>query len=233
MSEAAMERLIHFKSTEVALVSACDGLVPTGDAIGVVQTIRPGQRCDVAALIEKRQASLTVRIAAGMESTIQTGQFVRLESDGPGGYVAVAQLSPCYDVKTRRFLTHAERDQIEKEELKLARIALMGSAPNQARATINAQLNTPLKRIGGLVLALGAILLAAGLIEIANDISRWNFVERFFERWWASISGTGGRYERSSLTAWGTYMTALGYLLSFGYDRITSRLIGWIRTGSA
>lgn len=233
MSGAHMERLIHFKSTEAAMASALDGLVPTGDAVGVVETMRPGQRCDVAALVETREAILTVRIAAGIEGSIQTGQFVRLENDGPGGYVAVAQLSPCYDVKTRRFLTHKERDRAEKEVLEGGHAAYAGAAPNRAPATITGKLDTPLKRIGLMALALGAVLLAAGLIEISNDIGRWNFAERLFDRWWGSVSGTGGRSERSSLAAWGTYMTAFGYLFSFGYDRITSRLVRWIRTGSA
>ncbi|MCP1404451.1 hypothetical protein [Achromobacter insolitus] len=227
------DRLIHFKSTEIAMSSARDGLIPIVDAVGVVESMRQGQRCDVAALVGKREAVLTVRIAAGIESSIQTGQFVRLEEDGPGGYVAVSQLSPCYDVKTRRFLTHAERDQAKKEMRDEARAASVQTIPARPQTSLAGRLDTPLKRIGMMILALGAVLLAAGLIEIANDIGRWNFMERLFDRWWGSVWGTGGRYERSSIAAWGTYMTVLGYLLSFGYDRLTSRLIRWIRTGSA
>ncbi|MDH1177959.1 hypothetical protein N5C72_07725 [Achromobacter mucicolens] len=224
-----MERLIHFKSAETALGAARDGTIPTSDLVGVVEKMRPGQRCDVRALVERRETILTVRVAAGIENTIQTGQFVRLETDGPSGFVAVAQLTPCYDVRTRRFLKHAERSRAEEEESRLTAAKPIAS---QSKAAAMAAIDSPMKRMGLVALVIGTLMLAVGLVGIANDMSRWNFVERLLARWWSSVSHTGVRYERSSLVAWGTYLVVIGFLFSFGYELLTRRLVQWIRTGS-
>lgn len=87
-------------------------------------------------------------------------------------------------------------------------------------------LNSPIKRVGGVILFIGIGLLIMGLIQIMTTQEY-----RILKSYWNAFTLDRFYYRQYWLAAWGTYLTVFGLSLSYFYDQGIGRLISWIRTG--
>ena len=88
-------------------------------------------------------------------------------------------------------------------------------------------LDTKIKRVGAVMLVIGLVFLTIGSIQLFNDMWR---LSNFFPYLWESLSLSGRRYHDYWMAAQGVYLTCLGLMLSYAYDRTTGRLIKWIKS---
>lgn len=87
-------------------------------------------------------------------------------------------------------------------------------------------LNTPLKRIGFIVLVAGLIILAIGLYQIVGSSYRTSDA---LTKWVESFFFEKYSFRRYPLASYGTWIVIIGLLLSFLYEKITLRLVDWIK----
>lgn len=89
-------------------------------------------------------------------------------------------------------------------------------------------LNTPLKRVGFIALASGLIMLAVGLyLAISHSYYGVFDLDDYLEALTNHYSHKNGY----RLIRYGTYLTILGSLLSYFYDKTMGKLIAWIIKG--
>lgn len=91
-------------------------------------------------------------------------------------------------------------------------------------------IDTPFKRVGFIVFIAGLFISILGLYQIADNTYRSS---DFFEKWLDSVLFQGGSFSRYPAAAYGAWLALLGLLSSFLYDKVTSRLFKWIKSGSA
>lgn len=96
---------------------------------------------------------------------------------------------------------------------------------------INQRLNSPIKRVGGLLLVAGIIILFIGLMQILGYLGRSTSFFTFLEHWFRAITFDKYVIRRAPLVSTGTYLTLGGLLLSFAYDRTLGRVIAWVVNG--
>lgn len=96
---------------------------------------------------------------------------------------------------------------------------------------INQRLNSPVKRVGGLLLFVGLILLFIGLIQILGYLGRSASLFNFLEHWFRAVTFDKYVTRRAPLVSTGTYLTLGGLLLSFAYDKTLGRILTWIVNG--
>lgn len=90
------------------------------------------------------------------------------------------------------------------------------------------QLNTPLKRVGFIVMLFGLLVLVIGLFQIAGSTHR---LDDIFSNWIESVFFERYSFRRYPVACYGTWVALIGLLLSFLYDKTLGRLAGWIRAG--
>lgn len=89
-------------------------------------------------------------------------------------------------------------------------------------------LDSPLKRIGLVILLVGIVLSLTAIYQISDDNYRfW----RGFDDWLDAILLKRYEYRQYPLAAWGAYLTLAGLLCSYLYDFTLGRLIAWVRNG--
>lgn len=91
------------------------------------------------------------------------------------------------------------------------------------------ELNTPLKRVGFLIFSAGILILIIGIYQISEDAYN---LSRFFKKWIGSVFFERYSFSNYPAASYGTWITIIGLFLSFLYDKVTYRLIGWIKSGS-
>ena len=91
------------------------------------------------------------------------------------------------------------------------------------------ELNTPLKRVGFLVFITGLLILFVGMYQISEDAYS---LSKFFEKWIESAFFERHSFRDYPAAGYGTWITVVGLFSSFLYDKITYRLIRWIKSGS-
>lgn len=89
------------------------------------------------------------------------------------------------------------------------------------------------QRAGFALAIAGCVLLVVGLSLAAYDA--WSFSSRriptrLFSRWWESALGDRN-YDGAWLTAWGTYLTAVGVYVWLLHERTIGRVWHWIGSG--
>lgn len=96
-------------------------------------------------------------------------------------------------------------------------------------------LNTPAKRIGLLVLIVGAVMFAFGIMQFVGTYSTLGNAEYAFRRgpFWA-LRNVGNRYDATgAFLLWlGTIMVIGGLVASYFYEQTVGKVVHWIRTGS-
>ena len=90
------------------------------------------------------------------------------------------------------------------------------------------QLNTPLKRVGFIVMLFGLLVLVIGLFQIADNAYK---LADILNDWIESVFFERYSFARYPAACYGTWITLIGLLLSFFYDKTLGRLAGWVRTG--
>lgn len=91
------------------------------------------------------------------------------------------------------------------------------------------QLNTPLKRVGFIILLCGLLVLVVGLFQIADGAYK---LADIFSNWIESVFFERYSFRRYPVACYGTWIALIGLLLSFLYDKTLGRLAGWIRVGN-
>lgn len=91
------------------------------------------------------------------------------------------------------------------------------------------ELNTPLKRVGFLVFVAGLLILIFGMYQINDSAYRSSDI---FETWLESVFFERYSFRRYPAACYGTWIAVIGLFSSFLYDKITYRLVGWIRSGN-
>ena len=82
------------------------------------------------------------------------------------------------------------------------------------------RLDTRVKRIGFVVMAVGLVMVGSGSWIIWND---------FPAAFWASVTFERGYpFETSRLVSYGFPLAIAGFLLSFAYDAGIGRIVRWI-----
>jgi len=89
-------------------------------------------------------------------------------------------------------------------------------------------LDSPIKRAGLVVLALGACMLVGGVLVIGADSS-----SHVLDRLWKAALRDRYFYHQYWVAAWGVYLTIAGLLFSLLYDATLGRVVRWIRLGAA
>lgn len=83
-------------------------------------------------------------------------------------------------------------------------------------------LNSPIKRIGFLVVVVGVLVSAYGMFSVASGYSP------SFKTWASALTlGYGSR--RYPAVPWGFAITLVGLLFSFAYDYTIKRISDWVR----
>lgn len=90
------------------------------------------------------------------------------------------------------------------------------------------RLDTPLKRIGAIILAIGCLTFFVGAVQM---IDRRDDFGWFIETWIKSVFRDGSSYRNYPTVAWGTYLIVLGLLSSFLYDKTLGKMFAWVKTG--
>ena len=88
------------------------------------------------------------------------------------------------------------------------------------------ELNSPLKRVGFLVLICGLLTLVIGILQIAGDTSR---IGKILGLWIGSALFDKYSFRNYPAACYGTWIAIAGLMTSFLYDQITGKLIEWIR----
>lgn len=213
---------LHYKSAEAVMDSMVAYPLPTSQLVGKVSSVL-GDRCQVEMILDGERVAVNVRIAPVMAGLVYTEQLVLLEDDLLGSYVLVGALSTSYHLGLSRFFT--------KEELARYMAAKDRLVHGTAWSRIIGRLNTPVKRLGGLVLAVGIVVLVIGLIQIVGDMGRGGSMGVFFERWFKAAFQDRWYFRRFPMSALGTYLFVIGLLFSFAYDRTIGRVLTWIYHG--
>jgi sulfite exporter TauE/SafE len=91
-------------------------------------------------------------------------------------------------------------------------------------------INTVTKRLGVVLLVVGALMLVIGLYQISSD--SWKLAV-FFERWADTMLLNRRRLQQYPLAFYGSYLVIVGALLSVLYDRTTGKLVRWVISGKA
>jgi len=86
-------------------------------------------------------------------------------------------------------------------------------------------LDTPIKRIGVVIFAVGALIVLLMSFAVFVDSPRWNRLERILEYW--KNAATFNR-RGSLLTSLGFYAVIVGLILSAFYDKTLGPLYRWI-----
>lgn len=90
--------------------------------------------------------------------------------------------------------------------------------------SIVSRLDAPVKRIGSIILLVGLIMSIIGAFNLDsyNPISNW--LNAVFRQ---------SRYATREywMCAWGSYLTTIGFLFSFGYESTIAKLLRWIQKG--
>lgn len=220
-----MNDFLHFRDLSAAMASAETGPLPLAQhGIGIVRKLCFDGMCEVDAVIDGRRSIITARVTPIMEDIVHTGQFVAIAEGGYYGPDVTDPLSTTYQISTQRFLTFAQLARHDAAQERKARRARMAGA-------INSKLDTPVKRLGGLALAVGAVLLVIGLLIAFAEANRYRTLESVASQWWDSITHTGRSSRRIWALTWGTYLVGAGVLFSIAYDSTIGRLVGWVRTG--
>ena len=94
-----------------------------------------------------------------------------------------------------------------------------------------ATLDNPVKRIGFVVLALGALFTLIGLIQIASSLSSYRWFEKLLDVVTDALVFDRYTYRRYPMACIGPYVLLTGLLCSFLYDRTIGRFVAWIRHG--
>lgn len=83
-------------------------------------------------------------------------------------------------------------------------------------------LNSPIKRIGFLVVVAGLLVSVYGILSVASGYSP------SFKTWTDALTlGYGSRRYRA--VPWGFAITLVGLLFSFAYDYTIKRVTDWVR----
>lgn len=213
---------LHYKSSEAVMDTMVEYPLLTSQLVGKVSSVL-GDGCQVEMILDGELVAVNVRIAPVMEGLVYTEQLVLVEDDLLGSYVLVGALSTSYHLGLSRFFT--------KEELARYMAAKERLVRGTAWSRIVGRLNTPVKRLGGLVLALGVVVLVIGLVLIADDMRKYGSTGEFFERWVKAVLQDRSSFRRYPMSAWGTYLCVIGLLFSFAYDRTIGRILTWIYHG--
>lgn len=88
------------------------------------------------------------------------------------------------------------------------------------------QLNSPLKRAGGIVFAAGVLWFVA---SVARFYATRYYYESLGEEWWKAIVVDDFSYW---YLAAATYLAVFGLLISFAYDYTLGAVVKWIRGAS-
>ncbi|MDH0303470.1 MULTISPECIES: hypothetical protein [unclassified Pseudomonas] len=90
-------------------------------------------------------------------------------------------------------------------------------------------LDTPVKRVGALILAFGIVLSAIAAIQILGD----TYAKRHFVGvWLESVFFEKYSFRKFPLASYATWITLIGLLFSFWYEATVKRLWAWVATGS-
>lgn len=92
-------------------------------------------------------------------------------------------------------------------------------------------LDNPIKRVGFVVLAVGAVITLIGFFQIGADQSSYRWFEKFLNGIAKALAFERYTYRRYPLACIGPYVLLAGLLGSFLYDRTVGRLLAWIRHG--
>lgn len=84
------------------------------------------------------------------------------------------------------------------------------------------------KRIGVLLLTVGAISLVIGFFQILDDSWKSSV---FFQKWLDLFQFNRYRIKQYPLAFYGTCLVVAGLLLSVLYDRVTGKLVRWVVSG--
>lgn len=90
-------------------------------------------------------------------------------------------------------------------------------------------LNTPLKRVGFLVFVAGLLMSFFGIYQIADNAYRSSDI---LETWLEAVLFERRSFGRYPSAGYGAWIAIIGLLSSFLYDKVTYRLVGWIKSGS-
>lgn len=86
------------------------------------------------------------------------------------------------------------------------------------------QLNTPLKRSAGLILLAGIALSLIGIFQLDSYDG--------FDVWMKAVFRQRKYYAHEYwMSAWGAYLTIIGFLFSFAYDSTIAKVAKWIAKG--
>jgi len=103
------------------------------------------------------------------------------------------------------------------------------TAAAEIAKTVLQPVNTPTKRIGFVVMCIGAAILALGW----NDV--WHRTccgDSLLETYFSAFDNDSYDYEVLWMARWGTLLASAGLLASYLYDASLGRLLTWIKTGS-
>lgn len=90
-------------------------------------------------------------------------------------------------------------------------------------------LDTPIKRIGFLLLLAGLVTLIAGLVQIASSDGYYS--SSLAGSWLRAVSLNGHYLQHFPAAAYGTFVCIAGTLLSYGYDHTIGKIAAWIKNG--
>jgi hypothetical protein len=98
------------------------------------------------------------------------------------------------------------------------------SSTSEVLRIVKTRLNTPIKRAGSLLLAVGLALSIIGAFQLPYYDPLNNWADAVFRQ-------NPYRAAEYWLSAWGTYLTLTGFLFSFAYDYTFGKLVQWVKRG--
>lgn len=194
-------------------------LLPTAQKVAIVVSLS-SNGCQVETINDGEVRTETVRVAPIMDGHIFTGQLVLLDDDLPGSYVLTNELSTSYHIEQKRFFT--------KRELTAYLAALKKKEKGSLWARANKKLNSPIQRVGVIFLIVGLVTLIIGLVQAINYTGRFGSL---MTEWLNAFMIEQRVVRRYPSLVWGTYLTLIGLMFSFLYDRTLGPLFRWVWRG--